>query len=126
MKYLSVIILLLVSLTTFSQSKAKSKPKPKISIQFDNFKDTVFAGYQNMILLKGITDFNEVSIEFAEGSVLTCDNITNCYFLIPTLEHKSGNIIVKKSKKEIYRRKIVISTLEGRQLEVIKKKKGIK
>lgn len=119
MKVLTVLFLFVSSLT-YSQNKVQVKSK--ISIDFEAFTDTVFVGYTNIMTLKGISDMKGITVEGVGASISVRDKSKKQYNLISHSNVLRVDIIVKRNKKEIYRKIVVNSVLKGEQLEYLKKK----
>jgi hypothetical protein len=118
MKFL-LVFFLFISLQTFAQKKVNVKSK--VEIVFENFQDTIFRGYDNPIYLKGISDLKGITVEASGASVKIGNKEKKQYILIPGAG-KTAEIVVKKNGKEVVRKTIIVTVLQGKQLEYLKKK----
>lgn len=118
MKFL-LVFFLLIGVQTFAQKKVSIKSK--VEIVFENFQDTIFRGYDNPIYLKGISDLKGITVEASGASVKIGNKEKKQYILIPGVG-KTAEIIVKKNGKEVLRKTIIVTVLQGKQLEYLKKK----
>ncbi|MES2589090.1 MAG: hypothetical protein V4622_08925 [Bacteroidota bacterium] len=117
------VLILFLFFTSISYSQNKVKVVSKVSIEFENFKDTVFRGFQNAIYLKGLSDLKGITIEGINATVSLSNKERKMFLVIPSRASKTCELIVKKNNKEIYRRNVVISNLGGKQLEILEKKR---
>lgn len=113
MKFL-VFVCLFISSISLSQNN--------VSITFENFQDTIFRGFDNPIYLKGVKDLKGLVIVAEGASISLIDEKSKKYILKPSSSSKNCTLVVTKNKKEILRKQIVISNLQGRQLEILKNK----
>jgi hypothetical protein len=118
MKFL-LVFFLLIGVQTFAQKKVSIKSK--VEIVFENFQDTIFRGYDNPFYLKGISDLKGITVEASGASVKIGNKEKKQYILIPGVG-KTAEIVVKKNGKEVVRKTIIVTVLQGKQLEYLKKK----
>jgi hypothetical protein len=118
---MKVLTILFLFVSTLFYSQNKVQVKSKVEIVFENFQDTIFRGYDNPIYIKGISDLKGITVEAVGASVKIGNKEKKQYILIPGVG-KTAEIIVKKNGKELVRKTIIVTVLQGKQLEYLKKK----
>lgn len=121
------LIFLQVVICSFSFSQKTVKLKNDVKIEFESLiKDTIFSGYQNIIYIKGISDFAGITIE-GKNSTITVDKTNNEKFIvIPLATAKEDYIVIKKNGKEIKKQKVIIAVMTKDTAKRLKNRTVIK
>ena len=115
------IFCLFLALPVFSQKKVKVKHN--IKLEFPVFKDTLFRGYPNEVIVKGLDDLSKYTFEAANCTIKLTEGKTNSLTIIAQAAAKQTELVIRQADKEIYRHPLTIAVFKKEYTDRIKRTK---